>query len=278
MIGNDVQQVQLRLNRISKNYPLIPKINPVTGFFGPDTEAAVRQFQSIFNLDVDGRVGKATWYRIALVYNAVKKLSELDSEGIPPSDVTNLFQVALQEGDTGHEVRELQYFLAYVANFEEAMNPIAIDGIFGPATRQAVIAFQQLYGLEPTGILDTRTWDYLYRAYRGIIASLPTDYIVGVTAVYPGYPLRLGSEGDAVTLIQEYLNYISNIYTSIPKLDVDGIFGVQTQSAVQEYQRLFGIEQTGIVAAATWNSITDTYDDLYQGAQASIDQFPGTIG
>ena len=81
-----------------------------------------------------------------------------------------------------------------------------------------------------------------------------------------------------MTRIQEYLNYISNTYPSIPKLDADGVFGARTAEAVRAYQTLFGIEPSGIVGAATWESITETYRDLFQGAQASGTQFGGEIG
>ena len=63
-VNDDVRTVQIRLNRISSNYPSIPKILATDGRFGEDTEAAVRRFQEIFNLDPDGIVGKSTWYTI----------------------------------------------------------------------------------------------------------------------------------------------------------------------------------------------------------------------
>jgi len=212
-----------------------------------------------------------------MIYNAVKRLSELDSEGISIEDVTDIFLNSVSEGDTGREVREIQYFLAYIADFEETMNPIAIDGIFGPATRSAVIAFQQIYGLEPNGTVDTVTWDTIYRAYRGIVSQLPSQYVAGEPFVYPGSPLRVGSEGDSVIVLQEYLNYISNVFTSIPKLIVDGFFGLQTERAVTIYQSIFDLPTTGRVSAETWNSIVSTYTDLYYGSQASAGQFPGNI-
>ncbi len=86
-VGNDVQEMQIRLNRISRNYPAIPKIANANGNFGADTADAVRKFQQIFNLTPDGVIGKDTWYRIAYIYTSVKKLSELNSEGITFADI-----------------------------------------------------------------------------------------------------------------------------------------------------------------------------------------------
>ncbi|MBQ9747141.1 MAG: peptidoglycan-binding protein, partial [Clostridia bacterium] len=84
--GNDVAFIQRRLNRIAVNYPAIPKITPVDGIFGKETEDAVRSFQTVFSLAPDGIVGKATWYRIQYIYSAVKRLSELGSEGLRLED------------------------------------------------------------------------------------------------------------------------------------------------------------------------------------------------
>ena len=62
--SDKVRILQLRLNRISDNYPSIPKIASVDGIFAEDTEAAVMRFQEIFGLNPDGLVGNGTWYAI----------------------------------------------------------------------------------------------------------------------------------------------------------------------------------------------------------------------
>ena len=107
MFGDDVYLVQIRLNRISKNYPGIPKIARINGFFSAETEDAVRAFQRQFGLDDDGIVGRATWYAVARVYAAVKRLSDVNSEGVPFEDAVLLFDDRLSEGIAGDEVREL---------------------------------------------------------------------------------------------------------------------------------------------------------------------------
>jgi hypothetical protein len=75
--GPAVRKMQEQLNRISDHYPAIPKI-AADGDFGPATEEAVKTFQRVFNLTVDGIVGRATWYRISQVYTAVTRMAELN--------------------------------------------------------------------------------------------------------------------------------------------------------------------------------------------------------
>lgn len=74
--GSAVRTIQEQLNRISNNYPLIPKVR-TTGNFDEATEEAVKTFQRIFHLTPDGIVGKNTWYEISRVYVAVTKIGEL---------------------------------------------------------------------------------------------------------------------------------------------------------------------------------------------------------
>ena len=270
-----VRSIQIRLNRISDNYPSIPKISIPDGVFSFDTEDSVRRFQEIFSLTPDGIVGDATWYRIQLIYNAVKRLNELNSEGILLDEVTQQFERELGEGDVGVEVTNVQYLLAYLAQFYDTVPPIAVDGIFGSATSDAVRSFQRTFGLPITGTVDITTWDVLYRTYLGFLETIPIKYTEGNVLPYPGVPLRLGSESESVRVLQEYINYIAGIITEIPPTGITGYFGAQTENAVLALQGFFGIEQTGTVGAATWNAISDLYSDLYNGSRLNDGQYPG---
>lgn len=112
-----VEIMQSRLNRISNNYPAIPKIYPVNGVFDANTESAVKAFQEIFNLTPDGIVGPATWYQITSVYNAVLRLAELNAIGITLQDISRTLPEDLREGMRGDPVRLLQFFLSTVGGF-----------------------------------------------------------------------------------------------------------------------------------------------------------------
>ena len=277
--GEDVRTVQLRLNRISQNYPSIPKIYPVDGVYTYEMLNAVREFQRIFDLTPDGIIGNATWYKILQIYNAVKRLNELDSEGLELSEVEKVFPEELSLGDTGVYVRVAQYYLAVIAQNLDTVPEIDIDGIFGPRTEAAVKAFQRDYGLPETGVIDERTWNDMYNVYRGIVESTP-EYYTGVpVAPYPGFVLSIGMRGNEVRLLQEYLSKLSEVYPEIPQIAVDGVFGPATRSAVMAAQQLFGLPVTGIVFALTWDAITSAYQDVISGETAAEGQYAGyTLG
>ena len=160
--------VQVELNRISQNYPAIPKIPSVDGIFGVQTENALIAFQRIFNLDPDGVVGPATWYALVRLYTAVNSLSELRSQGQQFYTIAWNGSRPIQEGDRGIRVEHLQYMLSVIGAFISAIPKIAVDGIFGPATRNAVLAAQRYFGLPQTGTVDLATWDEIYDQFTGI--------------------------------------------------------------------------------------------------------------
>lgn len=274
--GPDVQLIQTRLNRIATNYPAIPKISPANGVFGEGTEEAVRAFQSVFGLSQDGIVGEATWYAIGRIYSAVKRLSELYSEGLTLSDVSTQYPSRLALGSTGQGVEVLQYYLRYVAGFLPTVPSVEVDGVFGPATERAVRAFQEAYGLSPDGVVGLVTWDRLYDVYLGFSSTVSYAELDGLALPYPGEILGPGSEGDAVRALQEYLNFIARYYPAIPTVEADGVFGPATARAVDAFETQFGLPPTREgVNAAVWNAIAREYDDLYLSEQANEGQFPG---
>ena len=207
--GEAVLRIQTMLNRISRDYPAIPKVQPVDGIFGEGTEQAVIKFQQIFSLTPDGIVGSATWYKLVFLYVGVLDLAELVSEGqtFYANAIPLEFPEVLAPGDVGEGVRVVQYLLSVVSEFYSNVPQVSIDGVYGPDTRQAVIAVQQMAGLPQDGVVGEQTWQALYRLYAGI-ADTMTEYTNVIPeqyrpqlaesdatslTQYPGRPLTLGS-------------------------------------------------------------------------------------
>lgn len=212
-VSPEVRVAQIMINRISVAYPAIPKIWPVDGIFGPITEDAVREVQQVFNLAVDGIVGKSTWYMLVHLYTGILRLSELVSLGQTYFYLDFDYQQSLQLGQRGESVSLLQYLLAVLAQFYLSIPDLTVDGIFGLETRAAVLALQQDAGLPQTGEVDEDTWDVIVDRFLGIDRMVLTntqffpyqspssgevtaqqiyDYLAASPGQFPGFSLSLG--------------------------------------------------------------------------------------
>jgi Putative peptidoglycan binding domain len=125
--GEDVKSVQYLLTQ--QGHALV-----VDGLFGPLVKAAVEAFQAAHGLAADGIVGNQTWPQL-------------------------IVQVA--QGSTGDAVRAVQSQI----HSRGDGGTIAVDGVFGPLTADAVGAFQQLLGLGVDGIVGPVTWNHLVNGY-----------------------------------------------------------------------------------------------------------------
>lgn len=263
--GREVAIIQHELNRIAQNYPAIPRIQNVDGIFSVDTEEAVKAFQRIFNLTVDGIVGNATWYRIKYIYNAVKGLGELFSEGIAPEELENPFESFWQEGDFGVWVRLIQYYVRALSCYYNLTPRIEMTGRFGPETAEAVRKLEAIYGIPQDGIVDVQTWGRFYEDYRKNVSKIPADCF-GITPIYPGYLIYRGMGDNNVRLIQTYLKTIAETDPDIPDLTVTGIYDEETLAAVKAFDEKYLEEGTGVIGPITWNAIVTEYNRRIQPA------------
>ena len=85
------------------------------------------------------------------------------------------------------------------------------------------------------------------------------EEISGIPSSWPGYNLEVGASGAKVQQMQQQLNAIAEVYTAIPQITADGIYGERTADAVRAFQRTFGLPQTGIVDYSTWYRISQIY-------------------
>ena len=243
-----------------------------------DFSEDVRTVQTRLNRTEDGLVGPATWYRIAFIYNNVKRLSELNSEGLTLSEISRQYPERLTEGMSGPGVQLLQYLLAIVGEFYDALprwQAGQIDGIFGPQTREAVAAYQRLVGLPITGVVDRETWYSLLSTYQSVLLAQPEQEWLEQFIGLPETFLVKGMRGEAVRQAQQLINIIARGYAEVPAVTVDGIFGDATESSVSVIQSLLGLPTTGAIGPLTWEGMADLAETVLVGSQSARGQYPG---
>ena len=212
--GTAVTNLQARL--LDLGYPVT-----VTGTFDNQTEAAVRSFQYLNGLGIDGIAGRLTQTALYSV------------GAVPYSAGGSGTYVTLVRGDRGERVRQLQQRLAELGYYT-----IRVDGIFGVGTQTAVRNFQSNNALPVTGVADAATQALLFSSAAKPSYTAPSGYVT----------LRNGSRGTAVRNLQTRLSVLGYYYGSL-----DGIFGSQTEAAVRSFQRLNGLGVNGVADVTTQN-------------------------
>lgn len=253
----EIRIVQRELNRIKKNYPLLPTITSVNIFFTVETENCVKKFQEIFNLPQTGMIDKATWYKIKYIYNSVKKVYDLYSEGIKLEEAQIQYDMTLKHGDTGPHVQVLHYYLGVIFFFDDELPLLSINSIYTENTKEMVTTFQNKYNLKPTGIVDRETWNKLQEVYKKTLDHLPEKYKEYEDEIYPGRFLSLGMSGDDVEVLQNYLLKICQKSHDIPGVKLTGIFDELTEKSIKVLERRFNHEVNGIVGPQTWQKIVE---------------------
>ena len=241
--GSSVEQVQFWLSDLAQFDSSLVRVS-VDGSYGAATERAVRTFQQKQNLTADGVVGQTTWNALYAAW--VDAQSDLGGTAWPGT--------ALRRGDTGMEVRLVQFWLRLAADNYSALRTVTVDGSYGAATVSAVTAFQSLFGLTADGVVGRSTWNKLKEVGLAV-----ANKIVAAN-VAPGQfttTTREGSSGTAVRAVQYYLRRLAAYYSDVPTVTVDGKFGAATTRAVKAWQTRAGLTVDGVVGRLTFQSLYD---------------------
>lgn len=256
--GNFVRMLKVELNRIGRDYPAIPSIIDDNIYFNVETENAVRKFQEIFNLTVNGIVDKQTWYKIKYIYNAVKKITSIYSEGIGIDEAYLVFNQTIQLGDEGIPVGALNYYINTIAYFDSDIPFLDLKTfVFTEDTKQMVIAFQKKYNIVANGIVDANTWKALREAYKQTLKVVPDACMCDINEFFSGRYLSYEMTGEDVVNLQKFLYLICERNHSIPGVLVSGTFDRLTEQSVKALQRKFGLEANGVVGPSTWYRIVE---------------------
>ena len=146
----------------------------------------------------------------------------------------------IQRGSRGPDAALVQTWLNGVRDQCTWYAELTADGNFGLKSENAVREFQLKNNMNVDGKVGQNTWNVLYAKYTAKH---------GLNVPYPGVPLRSGSAGGTVRLVQQKLNSLGE------KLSADGKFGSATAAAVQRFQRRNGLTADGVVGKATWEKM-----------------------
>jgi peptidoglycan hydrolase-like protein with peptidoglycan-binding domain len=202
--GKDVEELQ----RLLKEHDCYD-FDEITGYFGATTEDGVRKFQTLNGLKVDGVAGADT-------------LALLKQKKVKPKDPDSLCL-----GMSGSKVEEIQKRLKDLGLYTETK----VTGYFGPATEEAVKAFQEASGIPVDGIVGKKTKAAMFAPFKS-------------TTMVPGM------KGDNVTSLQNRLSILG--YYEGP---ITGLYGQLTQQAVKYFQQLNGLKQDGVCGKTTYSAV-----------------------
>lgn len=209
-----------------------------TGFFGPNTEAAVKKYQEANKINPTGVVA-------SLTIDSMYSKNTLDTS------------LVLKKGDEGSNVKKLQSALCSLGFLSEKY----VTGTFGELTENAVLRFQGVYGISQTGTAAVKTLEKL-------------NSLVDITKIDATRVYRAGDEDAGVKALQQRLcdlGFLDSKY-------VTGYYGAITVAAVKRFQKANSLPETGTTAQLTIAALNSTEAKTSTTTNASdIIAKPGTL-
>ncbi len=158
-------------------------------------------------------------------------------------------------------VRELQEYLRTLALVDNNHRELAVDGIYGEETTEAVRAFQLANGLPVTGKVDSDTWERLVEDYLDALTLL-SEATALQALPSPQHVIRPGDRGNLVYILQAMLNTLTETLEELSEIAVSGEYDGATEQRVKELQKLGGFPETGEVDRYFWDHLAAWYNSL----------------
>ena len=162
---------------------------------------------------------------------------------------------------TGQPVRSLQYMLNQLAIHDPKLVRLAIDGVFGERTLEAVMVFQREYNHPVTGVVDLGTWDAIREAYLQVelyFGSPPPLNVLPNGA----YTADQGAQGEPVLIVQAMFAALTKKVSNFKSCEINGCNDGETHANIRIVQGLAGLPVTGSLDRATWSFLVQLYQAL----------------
>lgn len=164
--------------------------------------------------------------------------------------------------DERNFIVQIQRILRDLNFFAMENGLIGIDGIYDNETREAVMQFQEKYGLQPTGVVDSATWALLHTVWELKQESEALARAVYILPRFEGYEILPFAKDNVLYIIQHMLEVISTDYEELEGIELNGIYDAKTQNAIKVFQRKNLLNDTGIIDATTFNRLADAYEQV----------------
>jgi len=159
----------------------------------------------------------------------------------------------------GRPVSSLQYMLGELSYAYDPLPFVAVDGVFGEETLEAVMVFQREFAPPVTGRVDQHTWDEITRRFRAWERERAHPRCLRGFPPRP-FQVELGEGDDVMVLAQTLFQSLFGVLEGILPDEADGYHGANSQNNTRWLQGVAGLEQTGIMDRFTWNMLVRLYE------------------
>ena len=157
------------------------------------------------------------------------------------------------------EIKQIQSMLREISFFDEDIERIIPDGIYGDSTAESVRSFQRKNNLYETGEVDNDTWDKIVEVYEKVMEDNKREVVVRVIDE-SDIPITVGQYAQSLYVVQAMLLALSKQFTNLIEVDVTGNFDSKTQEAVRQIQLISGINPKPVVDREFLNSLSELYN------------------
>ena len=161
----------------------------------------------------------------------------------------------------GQPIRSLQYMLNELAIHNPVLTRLAVDGIFGERTLEAVIVFQREYRLPVNGVVDLNTWDAIQDAYFKVelLYGNPPPLNVLPNGTYIAAE---GAESEPMLIVQAMFVSLNKKMSNFGPCEMNSCNDGGTHANIREVQRIAGLPITGTLDRVTWSYMVQLYQAL----------------
>ena len=152
-------------------------------------------------------------------------------------------------------VRSLQTMLRVISRFDNSVSLVIPDGIYGPATMQAVTAFQRNNRLPATGVVNQQTWDKIYEQYEIALSDVKSTDEIEIL-IERNQIFRIGDSSPYIYLAQSMLIQLSKDHPTITPPPHSGVLDSETANALRQFQLLAGLDPSGELDRTTWKHLS----------------------